>query len=343
KVLATLPDLEMKDRVRLITDTFHDTLPISYKKKIAIFNQTLALDNEIESVSTHEQGAKTGLNGFLIWPFLQYIETYGLDDFDTSFKGMYEMTKRFTAEFAIRPFLQCDDKYVFRVLEQWKKDPDKHVRRLCSEGIRPILPWGLKVKSLEQTLPRNIKMLEYLRDDSSQYVRTSVANHLKDISAIDTGLMLSTCKSWNQGNVSKERQWVIRRASQNLLKKGHPEALRLHGYHTSSKIELEKFTLSNNKVKEGGKLTLTCTIKNHGLKDQKVLIDYVIGYLKKDGSISPKPFRLRDTQLLAGNQLLIVKDIHFKRVTTRKHYKGEHTVAIQINGKKSQQLPFVLI
>lgn len=341
-IIPKLPSLEMKDRVRLISQTLKETLPGSYKKQINILNRSLAKESELKNMSTHEQDAQTGLNGFLIWPLCQYIEDYGLEDFDTSFKGMYQMTKRFTAEFAIRPFLQADDKYVFRTLRAWKKDKSEHVRRLCSEGVRPNLPWGRKVQALEDDLERNIRLIDSLKDDDSQYVRTSVANHLKDISALDSKLMLATCHRWNKGRVSPERQWVLRRASQNLLKKGNKQALKLHGYTPNAKFEITDFSIQPKIVHEGGSFDLHCQIKNLGKKEEKVLVEYVIYYLKKDGSHSPKPFRLRDTLIQSGASIKIDKKIHCKKVTTRKHYKGLHKVSLQINGKESATKDFML-
>ena len=39
-------------------------------------------------------------------PIAKYVEKYGLNDFETSFNAMYEITKRNTAEYAILLFLK---------------------------------------------------------------------------------------------------------------------------------------------------------------------------------------------------------------------------------------------
>jgi 3-methyladenine DNA glycosylase AlkC len=69
--------------------------------------------------------------------------------------AMYELTKRFSAEFAIRPFIKKYDQEVYNILEQWLSDPNENIRRLISEGTRPSLPWGMKVENILLDLERN--------------------------------------------------------------------------------------------------------------------------------------------------------------------------------------------
>lgn len=332
-----IENLEMKDRTKLIARILKEHLNLNYKQTVNLFIKSLA-DETVEDGSDQS----TGINGFMCWPLLEYIAEYGLEDFESSFKSMYEMTKRFTAEFAIRPFLQLDDKRVFQIIEKWKNDKNHHVRRLCSEGTRPNLPWGLKVPQINKNLKRNIKLLNHLKDDPEEYVRRSVANHLNDISHHDKDLMLKTAKAWNIKNISKERSWVIRHASRTLLKKGHPEALLLHGYDPNPKSKLSLFTIDKKQIKEGESFQLNFSVKNQGKQEENVLIEYVIHYLKKDGTHSKRPFRLRDFKIQAGEKKLINKKIHFKRVTTRKHYPGEHKISIQINGRETDSQTFKL-
>lgn len=326
-----LESLELKDRVRLISNCLATDLSPSYKENIKFLIKTLA-----------SEGAEDGVTGFMTWPLLQYVEDYGLEDFDTSFDAMYEMTKRFSAEFAIRPFLIADDKRVFKILNKWKKDKNYHVRRLCSEGIRPNLPWGLKVPVLNENLERNLKLINSLKDDSEEYVRRSVANHLNDISRLDEKLMLSTAKEWSKNNPSADRVWVIRHATRTLLKQGHPQALKLHGYNPKPKIETSSPKLNKKKIKEGESLQLKLKIKSKSKSDQKIIGDYIIHFLKKNGEYSKKPFRFKDGVLKGGETLEIDKKITFKKVTTRTHYSGLHKISVQINGVEGGSTSFQL-
>lgn len=326
-----LNKLEMKDRVRQIASTLKEFLPKNFNKSSMILIKTLKTNKNTQ-----------GIEGFATWPLLQFIESYGLDDYKSSFKAMYEMTKRFSAEFAIRPFIEKDPQLAFSYIGQWVEDKDEHIRRLCSEGIRPNLPWGMKVKNINENLERGIKILEKLKDDESLYVRKSVANHLNDISHLDTKLMLKTAKEWSKGKISDERRWVIRHATRTLLKKGNPDALKLHGYNPKLKFEMSRFKLSQKDIDEGDHLIFSFDFKHSGKQQESLIMDYVIHYLKKDGSYSKKMFRFKDTQLLKDERIKIEKKIHFKKVTTRKHYSGRHYISLLINGVESKKLPFDL-
>jgi 3-methyladenine DNA glycosylase AlkC len=58
---------------------------------------------------------------------------------------------RFSAEFAIRPFLNLFPDQVLAILQIRTEDEHYHIRRLCSEGTRPRLPWASSL-----TLPYDV-------------------------------------------------------------------------------------------------------------------------------------------------------------------------------------------
>ena len=42
-------------------------------------------------------------------------------------------------------FLKNQPERILAVVMQWLSDTNPHVRRLCSEGVRPKLPWGMRL------------------------------------------------------------------------------------------------------------------------------------------------------------------------------------------------------
>lgn len=318
-ILKCLNDLELKDRVRLISSTLKIYLTDDYKKNIKILTSILSPEDQPDKA----------ISGFVTWPLTQYIEDYGIEDLKTSMNGLYEMTKRFTAEFAIRPFLERYGEEVYsKYLNIWVKDKSHHVRRLVSEGTRPNLPWGTKVSWISKNPKFNIYLLERLKDDSEEYVRRSVANHLNDISRIDKKLMLATVSKWDLKK--SETKWIVRHATRSLLKAGEPKALRLNGYATNPKVEVTKFKMTPKRLKEGESFKLKFEIKNKSSKKLNLLIDYIIHYPKKNGKLSPKAFRLKSLKLKADEKVLIEKEVHLKKVTTRVHYTGQHIFELKI-------------
>jgi len=177
---------------------------------------------------------EVGLGVFFYLPHISFIARYGLDEdhnagrdpFETSMNTQYELTRRFSAEFSIRPFLiRWPDRTLAR-LTDWLTDPCPHVRRLCTEGTRPRLPWAIRIPGFIADPTPVLPILESLKDDESLYVRRSVANHLGDIYKDHPELMLETCARWLRG-ATTERKWLLRHALRYPAKKGVKEAVRL--------------------------------------------------------------------------------------------------------------------
>lgn len=324
-VIAPSRKLEMKDRVRLISQSLYTCLNLPYPKAIKILTNTISPSRN---------------TGFMVWPISQFIEDHGMNYFSASMRAIAVLTKEFTAEFCIRPFLIQHREKTFDQLEKWVGHKNHHLRRLVSEGTRPNLPWGVKIPNIENNLSRNIELLEKLKNDPSEYVRKSVANHLNDISRIDRKLFVHTIKRFKSD--SEESQKLIRHASRTLLKKGDSEILKIHGYAPHQKIEV-KLSLRSKRVQIGNSLPIQVVINNQSkTKEKELLIDYVIDFLRKDGSHSQKVFRLKDINLKPLASMTIDKKISFKPVTTRKQYCGKHFLSIQINGKIFEKKEFEL-
>jgi 3-methyladenine DNA glycosylase AlkC len=175
-----------------------------------------------------------GLATFFYLPHSAFIAAYGLDaagnggvdPFETSMHAQYEITQRFTAEFSMRPFaIRWPERTLARLLE-WTQDADPSVRRLCSEGIRPRLPWGMRIPALVHDPRPALPILEALKDDPELYVRRSVANHLGDIAKDHPGLAFELCERWAKG-ASEERKWLLRHAVRHPAKKGVEAALHI--------------------------------------------------------------------------------------------------------------------
>jgi 3-methyladenine DNA glycosylase AlkC len=201
-------------------------LPPAYDDAMAVLTRSLT------PALSRTEGL--GLAVFFYLPHVSFVALYGLDPtenggrdpFETSMAAQYELTRRFSAEFSLRPFLiRWPERTLARLLE-WTKDPDPHVRRLCSEGTRPRLPWAIRIPAFVQDPRPVIPILESLRDDPEEYVRRSVANHLGDIAKDHPELAFGICERWLSG-AGEERKWQIRHAVRHPAKRGVPAALRL--------------------------------------------------------------------------------------------------------------------
>lgn len=201
-------------------------LPQEYEKAINVLLNSLT--------PPLKNGVGNGLGVFFYHPHVCFVANYGLDKennggddpFEISMKARYELTRRFSAEFSIRHFLIRFPERTLGRLMEWTKDSDVHVRRFCSEGTRPRLPWAIRIPAFIKDPKPVLPILEALKDDPQLYVRRSVANHLGDIAKDHPDLAFSICERWLKG-ASADRKWIIRHALRHPAKKRIKAALKL--------------------------------------------------------------------------------------------------------------------
>jgi len=320
---------ELKGRVRLVAERIEAALPLSPPEIFEVMKKALLEDEKID--------------GLILWPFTEVVARLGAEHFEESMSALREITPRSTAEFAIRPFLSKDQARTLKRLHEWCKDPDEHVRRLVSEGSRPLLPWGKRLPALMEKPCLGLALLEKLHLDPSPYVRLSVSNHLNDFSKQHPELVLETLRKWRaSASDDRELEKLSRHASRTLLKQGHPGALELHGYGKPDAMKVEIFSLNQSSVRIGGKLGYFLKIRNVSKRRQKLLFDYAIHHRKANGSLSPKVFKGRVREIEAGEMTEISGSHPLKLVTTRRYYPGTHRFEPRINGKSYPALDFDL-
>ena len=210
EVTKQLPPLKLKDRVKIFAACLKKYLPPDYTTSINILTKILGPENEKETGMFKEY--------YWIMPIAQFVESYGLVHFEISMKAIQEVTKRNTGEYAIRPYLVKYTKQTLKKLQQWSKHPNKHVRRLASEGIRPRLPWSTKLDIFIEQPHLLLPILNQLKDDPSKYVQKSVANCVNDILKDNPVVGKELLQNWAK-KPTKERRWIIKHALRNLLKK----------------------------------------------------------------------------------------------------------------------------
>jgi hypothetical protein len=64
------------------------------------------------------------------------------------------------------------------------------------------------------------------------------------------------------------------------------------------------------------------------------MIDYIVEHQKANGTLSPKVFKWKTTHIAPQQSLTLTKTHHFKPITTRRYYPGEHRIRMQINGQR---------
>jgi len=332
EILNSLFDLELKERSALITQKLIQFLPDDYEEALAIILKSLPLENGENEVS--------GYDGFIIMPLTGFVSQQGLENFEISTKALYEMTKRFTSEFDIRFFIQRYPKEMMQLLYTWAKDDNVHVRRLVSEGTRSRLPWAFQLKCFIENPDELFPLLTALKDDKELYVRRSVANNLNDISKDHPQKVINLLKTWQEK--SKNIEWITKHALRTLIKKGDKSALEFLGFLSTVELDVD-IVINNYEIYMGKSLAFEVIVKSLSIKDQPLIIDYIVWYRKSNGSLSPKVFKLKQLTLQSKKSVTFNKSHKFSNLSTRKHYEGEHQLGIQINGKVYKKVTFKLL
>jgi 3-methyladenine DNA glycosylase AlkC len=320
---------ELKQRMRHIAATLQQHLPGSYGEQVPLLLKIVA---QLES---------SGVKGGFEYMFLpDFVEQFGVNDWQTSLNAMERITQFASCEFAIRPFLLHHQDEVMARMLVWSKHSHPHVRRFCSEGCRPRLPWAMAISALKKNPSPILPILENLKADESLFVRKSVANNLNDIAKDHPDVVAEVVIKWK--GVSAETDWIVRHGCRTMLKKAHSSTYDLFDLSSTADCQLSNLKLSKHKLTIGDRLQFSFDLKT-GEKPVKLRLEYAVYYVKANGNWSRKIFQLSEKIFEPRQKIFFQKEQRFQDFTTRKHYPGQHKLAIVVNGKEVTEESFMLL
>lgn len=321
---STWAGLELKERMRHITLILKELLPPDYPSALNILRQAAA---------EHQGG------GFATLVFCDYVELYGLEDWEFSLPALAQFTCLCSAEFAVRPFIVKDQARMLAQMLDWAGSDNLHHRRLASEGCRPRLPWGIALPALKADPRPILPILEQLKKDSEDTVRRSVANNLNDIAKDNPQVVIDLLQTWKAESIPAFTE-IAQRALRTLIKNGDPFALALVGFEHGSQVEVSEFKIEPVSIPLGGEVTFSFNLQAVEQFEQNLVVDYVVYLMRANGKQTPKVFKLTKKTLAAGETTLISKRHSFAKVTTRRYYPGLHAIEIQVNGVSCARAEF---
>jgi 3-methyladenine DNA glycosylase AlkC len=314
-MLDAFPELELKERINLVADYLAAVLPNDYASAIAIIVEV----------------AESGVEGFAAWPLCSFIERHGVDFPEDSLTAMSTVTKQFSCEFAIRPFLATHLDLTREYLRRWTVDEHEMVRRLSSEGTRPLLPWAPRVAALLEDPQIGVELLFMLRHDESGTVRRSVANHLNDLAKAQPDLVVALLDGWTSES-SPVNPAMVRHALRTLVKQGHQGALGLRGFTTAPQVEVNGFSCAPEALKLGSEIEITVEVTATAQQPQRLVVDFLVHHVNASGKTSPKVFKWTTLDLAPGEAARLVKRRRIATATTRRYHAGFHRIDLQIAG-----------
>jgi 3-methyladenine DNA glycosylase AlkC len=339
RALHRLDTLELKARAMQLCEALQETLPAAFGAAADHLEAALGAPADPLAPST-PTAHDDGLRGWCLWAAGEFVVRQGMQHPERALAALHAFTQRFTAEWALRPFVERHTELTFHTLARWVRDDSVHVRRLVSEGTRPRLPWGMQLRRLIDDPSPSLPLLRALQDDASDYVRRSVANHLNDIAKDHPDLVVAWLRD-HLNDASPERRALLRHASRTLIKKGHAPTLKAWGQGQPLRGNAT-LKLTPKRARVGDTLELTLTLVSSATRKQPLLIDYALHRVLANGSTAPKVFKGWSVELGSGESLRLAKHHSLREVTTRRAYAGRHRIEILINGRSAAQADFDL-
>ncbi len=340
-----LEALEFKARAMQLADALEATLPGDFDAAASVLEASLAppipLDAQGEPAGLSDTQGALGLSGWVVWSMGEFVARRGMGDVPRALRCLHALTQRFSAEFAIRPFIQQHPAVALPILARWVDDPSAHVRRLVSEGSRPRLPWGLRLQALVADPAPTLPLLRALQDDPSAYVRRSVANHLNDIAKDHPDLVARWVQEHRRG-ASPERSALLRHASRGLIKQGHAPTLQAWGLGLGLQGQAV-LSLSTDHAAVGEDIGLHLRLRSTAGQAQPLVVDYAVHHVRANGSTHPKVFKGWTLTLGPGEERTLEKRHSLRPVTTRRLYPGPHRIELRVNGQTCANATFELL
>lgn len=308
-------ELELKGRMRRITECLRAELPDDYESALDI----------LEAIADDCRGFP-----YLFFP--DFVEVYGGAHWERSVAALEKFTRLSTAEFAVRPFIKQDQARMMAQMEIWSNSSDEHVRRLASEGCRPRLPWADALPALKRDPGPIWPILERLKDDSSEYVRRSVANNLNDISKDHPEQVLALAQKWYGS--SERTNWIVRHGCRGLLRAAHPEVMRLFGIVPQPAIDVLEWSVTPTELVIGESVGFKYALRLPEGDPVKLRLEMAVTFPRSTGKSYRKLFKLSEKVVTGGSLAQGGRGFSFADLSTRRHYPGIHSLALVVNGQQ---------
>jgi len=318
--------LELKARIDQVAAALATCLPPDFAAASAIVEAGLSDD---------------GLGVWELWPVTVWVGAAGTGRIDRAAQLLALLTGRCSGEFGVRPLIEADPERMRAILLDWGGAQDEHVRRLASEGPRPLLPWALRLTLTAADPTWGVPILDLLIDDPTVYVRRSVANHLNDIAKLDRAVALSVAQRWKERG-GEHVHSILVHGLRTLTRQGDRVALSLVDLDLDAAIEVERLIVLPQAVRVGEQVTIDLALRSDERQPVAAACGYVLEFARASGRPARKLFTLGTLSLAPSEVLEFRRSYTFRPLSTRTYHPGPHAVEIVVNGQSRARVEFTL-
>ncbi len=98
-------------------------------------------------------------------------------------------------------------------------------------------------------------------------------------------------------------------------------------------MAVQEFTVSPQTITLGNTVDITASFVSLAKCQQKLVVDYAVHYVKKNGETSAKVFKWKEMNLQSEERTSLTIKRAIRNFTTRKHYPGRHRIDLIVNGQ----------
>ena len=117
------------------------------------------------------------------------------------------------------------------------------------------------------------------------------------------------------------------------MKRGDANALGLLGYGQTPRVSVEAVTFIPRRVRIGGRVAMKFGLKSTSTRQQHLLVDVAVHFVKARGVAAPKVFKLGRIALGPRERVDLKTAFSLAVHTTRVPRPGRHAVDVVVNGR----------
>ena len=283
--LRGLQSLELLDRGQHIARALGSHLPPNYPEAVDVLLRSLGPEHASEELI----GA--GMAPFFYLPHTLFVAERGLEHFDLSMRAHYELTKRFSAESSIRPYIASEPERTFAVLREWTSGPQRsrsspRLRRYAAAsavgGPRPL------ARRQPRARPRASRAAEGRPLDPGAPQRRQQPERPRKGQARPSDAHLRCLAGRRLGRAPCARRARLAQRGE-ARRSRRPAAPRLRREGRRRRRERGIRSAARRNRRKG--IAMRFTLRSRSPEPQMLLVDLAVHFVKASGRAAPKVFK----------------------------------------------------